>query len=475
MRSTKFYQIFSELSITDINRFEKFIHSPYFNVNLAIHQLTEIFKNLVKDPSLDTDKIEAWKSIYGSEEYRDQKFRKLLSDLLKLLQHFFVIEELEEKRILKAQLLMQAGNKRKIKKLKSTVMNEAELALKWNANKSSDLYLFKYQIEKNLFYLNEGDSDTHSKQNIESISRNLDTFYISEKLKYYCDVLGREYLGNISYKFEFIDEIIEQVRGHDYQDDMIVQIYFLVSQLLTKPEIAENYYSLKKLVLNNYLSFEGVEQQELFGALLNYCIRQINLGNLDFQQEMVEIYDFIFNRNIILNENYITPAKFKNVITTSLRSGNYDFAEIFIEEYSHLIPASQRKDIVSFSLAQIYFYRKNFTKVIERLQEVDYPDIITNFRSRVLLLATYFELGQIDAFLSLAESIRVFIGRSRKKVTKSILDPYLNLINISKKIILMQHGDEKVGTKILKEIDNNSKNIISEQWLRDKLAERMKS
>ena len=39
----------------------------------------------------------------------------------------------------------------------------------------------------------------------------------------------------------------------------------------------------------------------------------------------------------------------------------------------------------------------------------------------------------------------------------------------------MQHGDEKVGIKILKEINKNSKNIISEQWLRDKLAERMKS
>ena len=354
-------------------------------------------------------------------------------------------------------------------------MNEAELALKWNANKNSELYLFKYQIEKNLFYLNEGDSDTHSKQNNESISKNLDTFYISEKLKYYCDVLGREYLANISYKFEFIDEIIDHVKSHEYQDDLIVQIYFLVSQLLINPELSENYYKLKRLVLSNYHSFEGIEQQELFGALLNYCIRQINIGNLDFQQEMIEIYDFIFNKGIILNENYITPPKFFNVITTSLRTGKYDFAETFIAEYKYLIPESQRNDIVSFSLAQIQFYKKKYYEVINELQNVEYKDIVTGRRARVLLLATYFELGQVDAFLSLAESIRVFLGRSRKNVTNSILDPYLNLINISKKIILMQHGDEKVGIKILKEINKNSKNIISEQWLRDKLAERMKS
>lgn len=474
MRSTKFYQIFSELSITDINRFEKFIHSPYFNVNQAINQLTEIFKNLVKEPTVDPDKSTVWKSIFGTEEYNDQKFRKLLSDLLKLLQHFFIVEELEEKRILKAQLLMQAGNKRKIKKLKTTVMNEAELALKWNANKSSDLYLFKYQIEKNAFYLKEGDYDVSNKD-IETISENLDKFYFSEKLKYYCDVLGREYLGKIEYRFEFIDEILEHLKNHDFREDLVVQIYYLVFQMLTNPELTENYYDLKEIIFENFLSFEGIDQQELFVSLLNYCIRQINVGNLDFQQEMVNIYDFIFKKGIILNENYITPSKFLNIITTSLRSGNYNFAETFIKEYNHLIPVSQRKEIVSFSLAQIYFYNKKYNDVIDQLRHLDYKDVFIGRRARVLLLATYFELGQVDAFLSLAESIRVFIGRSRKKVTKSILDPYLNLINISKKIILMQHGDEKVGIKILKEIDKNSKNIISEQWLRDKLAERMKS
>lgn len=473
MRSTKFFQIFSELSITDINRFEKFVLSPYFNVNRHIIQLTEVFIGMAKNQARDPDKYEVWKIIHGNSKYDDQKFRKLLSDLLKLLQHFFVVEELEEKRIIKAQLLMQAGNKRKIKKLNATAMTEADLALKWNANKSSDLYLFKYQIEKNLFYLNEGDSDTFSRQNIESISKNLDTFFISEKLKYYCEILGREYLNNISYKFEFIDEIIEHVKKHQYQDDLIVQIYFLVSQLLTKPEQIPNYYQLKDLVLVNYRSFEGIEQQELFGALLNYCSRQINLGNVGFQNEIIIIYDFIFKKEIILNESYITPAKFLNMITASLRTGNYDFAETFIEEYSHLIPASQRKDIVSFSLAQINFYQKNFDKVIQNLQQLDYPDLMTSIRARTILAATYLEMNQIDAYLNYSESFRVYLSRIKKKMTKSIIEQCMNFINIGKKIILLEKGDNKLAQRIENEITKLSKELINEQWLRDKLAERM--
>lgn len=175
----------------------------------------------------------------------------------------------------------------------------------------------------------------------------------------------------------------------------------------------------------------------------------------------------------MLGANYITPFKFNNVITTFLRSRKFDIAETFINEYQNLIPASQRKYIISFSRAQLDFYRKNYGRVIEELQEMEYPDIITNLRSRLLLLVTYFELNQQDAFINLAESFRVFLTRSSKKVTKKIITPYFNFINVSRKIMLMDAGDNKEGAKIEREITKMSKTLINEDWLREKLAERL--
>lgn len=472
MRDTKFFQIYRQLTITDVNRFDKFIRSPYFNVNPNHTRLTEIFESIYKEETLEFSKEATWRELYHGEPYSDARLRKLISELLKLLQKFFAVEELEQKRILKAQLLMEAANKRRIKKLINTSIEESVQAVSRSINKSSELYLFKYQIEKNTFYLKEGDFDVSNKD-IELISANLDKFFIAEKLKYYCDILGREYLANMSYKFDFIQEIIDHIKEENLAEDLIIEIYYLISKILTNNYTRDDYFKLKELILSNYLNFEGIEQQELFGAVLNHCIRQINLGNLEYRDEMVDIYDFIFRKGIMLGANYITPFKFNNVITTFLRSRKFDIAETFINEYQNLIPASQRKYIISFSRAQLDFYRKNYGRVIEELQEMEYPDIITNLRSRLLLLVTYFELNQQDAFMNLAESFRVFLTRSSKKVTKKIITPYFNFINASRKLMLMDAGDNKEGEKIEREITKMSKTLINEDWLREKLAERL--
>ena len=471
MRGTKFFQIYGQLSLKDIGRFDKFIRSPYFNVNDTHIILSELYYAMYREESLDYTKAEAWERIFPGQPYKDEKFRKIISDLLKLLQNFFVIEEVEQKRILKAQMLIQSVNKRKLKKLINSSIEEASQSVKKSVNRNSELYLFNYQIQKNAFYLREGDFDITNKD-IEIISENLDKFYIAEKLKYYCDILGREYLSNVSFKFGLIEEIFRHIEEHKLQEDLIIGIYYRIAKMLMSSGVSEDYFILKKTIIDNYLHFEGVELQELFGALLNYCIRQINLGNHTFNDEMIEIYDFIFRKNIILNENYITPSKFLNIVTISLRNGRYDFAEIFIQEYGYLIPESQRDGIVAFSLAQIAFYQKNYNKVITNLQRVDNSDLIVSLRARALLLATYYESGQTEAFLNLNESTRIFLKRMNKKLSRNITEMYKNFIVISRRICLLA-GNEDTSV-ILNRLDALTNKIISEQWLREKLAEKSK-
>ena len=300
----------------------------------------------------------------------------------------------------------------------------------------------------------------------------LDKFFIAEKLKYYCEILGREYLSNVRYSLDFIDEIMEFIRSQDLSGDLVIQIYLLISRILSDPDSDAGYFKLKELLFNNYMHFEGIEQQELFGALINYCSRKINLGSNQFHEEVIEIFEFIFQKEIILNETYITPIKFNTIITSSLRMGNFNFAVKFVDEYQEFIPESQRKDIVSFSLAQIYFYKKDFERAIDYLQTVEYLDDTINRRARILLLATYFEMGQVNAFLNYSESLRVFLGRLSRKVSKDIIKSYTNFINVSRKIINLNPGDKENISKIEKEIDKYTKNIINESWLREKLEER---
>ena len=474
MRSTKLYQIISELSLSEVNRFEKFVNSPYFNINILNIEILKICIELYKDAELQVSKMDVWNDIKPNEEYNDVKFRKYLSDLLKLLLEFLAVEELRGRSILSSQLLLEYANKKKIPKLINTSVQVSQHTSNKFYNRSSDYYLYHFQIEKNLFYLQEGNIELYAKKNVENIAENLDKFYIAEKLKYYCEILGREALSNIQYNFNFISELLSFVENNDFDNDLIIRIYYLIYKTLSTPDESEYYYQLKAILFENYRLFDGFELQELFGSILNYCIAQINIGKQDFQDEMISIYDFIFEKNILLNENYLTPAKFKNVVTTALRVGNYDFAESFIKEYDNLLPVTQKESIVTFSLAQIYFYKKEFGQVIKQLQKVEYPDLITNLRAKTIYLATLLELKEYDAISMWSESFKAFLNRKKKEIPAARIKSYQNFITIVRLIAGAEFGDKKFYHRVIKELDKFSGNIVNEQWLREKLSERFR-
>jgi hypothetical protein len=475
MRSTKFFHIINELGISELNRFEKFLNSPYFNINTLNIDLFKIYYELVKDPKLIISKKDVWNTIKPGELYDDVRLRKYLSELLKLLLDFFAAEELKGRPILLSQLLLEYTNKKKIPKLVNTSIQVSQHTSNKFYNRSSDYYLFHFQIEKNLFYLKEGNIELYSKKNVENIAENLDKFYIAEKLKYYCEILGREALSNIQYNFNFISELLSFVEANDFSNDLIIRIYYLIYKTLSVPDNHTYYFELKQTLFDNFRSFDGLELQELFGAILNYCIAQINDGNHIFQDEMISVYDLIFEKGIMLNENYLTPTKFKNVITTALRAGNYDFAESFIKEYQDLLPSAQKDSIVTFSLAQIYFYKKEFENVIQQLQRVDYPDLFTNLRAKTIYLATLLELKEYDAINSWTESFKVFLNRKKKEIPAARIKTYQNFISMVRLISGVEFGDRKYQEKVNKELSKVAGNVVNEQWLRDKLIERSKS
>ena len=86
--------------------------------------------------------------------------------------------------------------------------------------------------------------------NVESIINNLDYFYLAEKLHWYSSVLSRKQLVSHEYQLLFIDEIIEHIKKHKYENIPAITIYF--NALLTQTESNdENYHKLTEILEKN--------------------------------------------------------------------------------------------------------------------------------------------------------------------------------------------------------------------------------
>ena len=470
LNNSKTYTILQSFDKYEINRIRKFLQSPYFNSNQAIIELFEILiKNVLATKDKELIKEEIWNKVYKEKSYDDIRFRKLNSELLKLVEQFLAQQVYEKNPIRKAVHLMEAVGDKRLDKLYSSTMRTARRLSDQQEYRPANFYFYQYEIERNYYDLIQLDQKRSEKGNEAEIAINLDCFYLAEKLRIFCYTLGRKKLASHDYNILFIEEIVDSIQKYKYDRFPPIAIYYQIYLIYSYPEKEENYYKLIDL-LNEYSHhFPQEEALSMYRAATNYCIGKINQGQQKFVREYFNLNKTLLKKELIFNEGELSPWGFKNIVLSGLRLGEYEWIETFIEGYNTKLPDAYRENAVTFNRALLYFYKKDYNNVIKLLHQVEYEDIAYNLDSKTMLLTTYYETDEVEPLYSLFESFRVYLNRN-KKITTDRKKRYLNLIKFSKKLVKMIPGDKKTLAKIKKEVEE-TKEIASKKWLKEKIAE----
>ncbi len=470
MRSSKIYSILEHFDKYEQNRFRKYLCSPYFNKDETLKQLFEVFlRSINSRKAVELGKEEIWEGLNIGKAFDDVRFRKYCSDLLKLVEGFLAQQVYEGTPLHKANFLMQSIGNRKMEELFSGAIRSAKRLSEKEPHKPASYYYYQYEIEKNYYDLTGFDVKRGQVSNVEAIANNLDVFYIAEKLRYYCLVLSRQYQLSHEYEILFIDEIINHIEKYNYQEVPPVAVYYQIFLALNDSENLDHYFLLKKLLEKYGLEFPNKEASNIYTYALNYCTRKINKGHQNFLQEIFDLYVDLLNKEIILDKGEIIPWHFKNIVTVSLRLGKFGWTENFIMNYGKKLPETSRENMLTYNLAQLYFYEKKYNKVIEQLQFVEYTDVTYNINSKSMLIATYYELEEIEPLYHLLDSFKVYLNR-HKDIADQMKKLYSNLIKFTKKLVKIRPGDKNAIEKIKKELEM-TKNVASIRWLREKIAE----
>jgi len=470
MREGKLYQAIIQLNGHELNRLHRFILSPYFNRNDATINLFEWIKDDLKhDKKEEISKERLWQICFSkSEKFDDGRMRKLQSDLLRLVEEFYAQEVFEENPIHKAKYLLEAIYNKRLKEIQPGALKTANRFAEEQLLKPASYYYYKYEIEQSTFTLNRFQTGRSLKSNIEEIAKNLDRFYLAEKLRYYCTILDHQNLAEIDYKMLFIDEIIEHVKSNDYSDTPPIIIYHQILLSYKEPHERKHFDQIKLLINKHIHLFPEIEVAEILDSALNYCIKRMNMGHSEFVQEAFNLYQDWLPRGLLLVQGKLTPFHFKNIVTAGLRLSEFDWVENFIHEYSVHMDESHRHNAITFNLAQLYFYKKEYNKVIQQLSKVEYDDITYNLNSKTLLMASYYELDEIEALGSLLDAFRVYLSRN-KDIPTTRRKHYLNTISIVRKLSKIISGDTKQIEKLTAEVEN-TQGVVSKNWILEKLA-----
>ena len=471
MEGIRIYQLLSKASRPQLNRFEKFIASPYFNKNAPITALSEVLIQSIKTETSPPSKHDFWNnSIKATKgEYDDLKFRKICNDVLDRYEQFLINEELAKNRLLKSNLLLSSIKENKLIGLAEKHISKSAKVIERSVDQSADFYLQKYMYNKSIYNLKTNyEKKAQIKKTIDSItykdlSENLDAFYVIEKLRHATDVLSwrKIYKSNIEVD---ISTALMMIDNLNLSEIPAVKIYHLMYLLMSDDGTQSDFKLLRGLAEEQIDVFPASERREILDVLLTYCIKESNKGSSVLYEDLLNLYDWGIDSEIMLENGTLSPTTFRNYVLAGLRSSSYPEVEKFIKLRAPLLEQKHRENAVYFSSARLNFYKKNYNEVITNLSKVNYDDVFYAVESRMLLMATYFENGDFDPLESTVDAFLKFLQRE-KKLESFKKNAYLNFCKYLRRFIQFKEKDyDAFMTKI---VETNP--MYNKAWLLKKV------
>ena len=473
MRKSKIYNALNDLNVYDLNRFRKYLTSPYFNQREEIVTLFDILSEDIRS-SIQTKNFSResiFAQLYKEIEYDDVKLRRLLNHLVTHLQNFIACSRFLDDSLQQANNLLGAVYERNLKSLYSSSIRQAERQSERNLTKSGSYYHAQFELQSHLYDLTGYEIKRDARSNLEEIDAYLNAFFIIEKLRNYCNMMARKSYRDFEYQTLFIEEIISHVEKHNYDHIPAIQVYYRVYALLTVEGNGDDaYYELKETVYKNIDIFSQSEALDLNHILINHCIKRIHQGALNFNREMFNVYKLGLEKELLIVQNRLSTMDYKNIVLLGLRLQEFEWVSGFIDHYIQYIAEESRENARIFNRARYHFYNKEYSEVLPLLAQVEFEDFSYNLASKAMLLATYYETDEYDALISFMDSFRTFLNRNKKKLKADRRERYIKTITYVKKLVHATPGDDSKLNKIEEDLENEE-NIADIRWLKEKIDE----
>ncbi len=473
MFSEKLLVLLATFSKYDLNRFRKFLLSPYFNEQEDLVRLFDLCNNAIrKGPEAveQLDKRQIWSLLYSEKPIDEAHLRRQASELTQLALQFLGLEFRAKVPAIEWLDLQKALEKPELHKHLSSVERHLEQLVKGEPMPSTVHYLTGFQTYWNIFNRSSKVvANVDFMQKLLPADQFLDNFYVVQKLKFYVFWLLYRNARSTEEDLPIMPGFWEYLKSERFEKVPLVEIYEDIILSLTQPEEEQHFHRLLIKLEKNAHVLNKEDLRECYYIAQNYCAFKVNQGKNEYYQVFFSLFKSIIRLGILLENNQLSEGVFKNMITISLRVDEYAWAENFIHEYSVHLPPSIRENARTFNLANLYSHQKQHSKVIELLRDVEYNDVVYSLGAKLILIRTYYDSGELLALDSLIDSFRIFLRRN-KVISKNLKREYNNFLNFVKKLTSLNPGDAKALDTFRRRVMAASA-ATPKKWLLEKIGE----
>ncbi len=471
MQKSVLLEIISSLDRKEVRDLNKWLQSPAHNQREDVVLLFDYLLKAVQDGQSNIEKEHAWKVVFPGEPFDDARMRQVMHFLLKALEEYLIYADHARDPVQYHINLARIYRQRKLDKAYRQAHRMGANHLESQPLRNGYYLMHRFHLEEEEYYYRMGISQ-NAAVNLQETADALENWFSAEKLRISNSMLAHHTVfQKASYDQGLLKQILQYATERNLLKEPAVRAYYYAYMAITHPS-EEHYFDQFEDLIHDQCErlFSASEVLNLYRAALNYCAAKVNQGNLDYCRRALQFYRKGLDTGILIENNQITRYTFGNAVAFAIKIGEFNWAQQFVENYQHLLEEKHRESIVNFNLSRLFFEKGDYDQAQRLLTHFEYDDMLLNIIAKSMLLKIYYEIGELDAFESLLESMRIYLQR------KEALDPtrksaYKNMISLMKKLLNL-NPYSKTQTERLQGLVLSTQPLMERDWLLRQLEPR---
>jgi len=461
LQSSKLFQLLNSIEQKKHKKVGKFLASPYFNIPKYVEECFSVITQLStrKREALTKEKLH--QKIYPKLLYKDERLRLVMSQLVQALEQYLLLEEKQYNRSSQKIHLAEWYQKRQSRKLYEQASTTAHQQLQKEPFRNANFYRQSYQLSL-ADYQYASSANRTSPQNLQTVANLLDTAYIIEKLKVACLMVAHQRVYQQSYDFGLLEIILAYIQQKDLTTIPAIGVYFHGYHALSKDASTQHFQQFKNLLFQYQQQFNQTELMDLYFLGINCCIRMINQGNLSFFEEAMLLYQRGLETNALLENGILSRFTYQNIVSTGLRTKQYEWTDSFIENYKSKVEKAYQESAYRFNKGRLAYDQKQYEEALDLLKDTDHKDLLINLFSKTLLLKIYYELEEFKLLGAFLDSFQIYLRR--KKVIGYHKENYQKIIYYTQQLMKVNPYDKEKKT-LLKQKISEDEGLLEKEWL----------
>lgn len=447
-----FISIYKTIESTEQQGFRQYIQYFYGQQKTVLN----IFDQVVQ--VIETNEEQQ----FSTSASKNKKIQNDLSDLKKWLLEFLTIQEVKNGSYEAKFLTLKALHKRGLKGSFDQKVKQLNRELTEHPSPDMWMMLWRLRLTHIQYFDTEIDRLQISQSEMEQLLDDLDSFYMSTKLKYCTELQNRTDVLGEKYPNYHLNDILNKAEQGEITHPVIKTLYIPILKLI-KDKSEAAFLTLTAFIKKEQ-GHDRIEKLSVLLYLLNFAINKIRKGDASYCEVYLDLTEMGLKQKLFIAWGDFPTETFTNIVNLGSHLGKINWVKNFIHVWSPYLEPNNRLVTENLALARIYFEERKFDEVVLALQKVPYKSLVINLNARVLLVRAYYELNEPkDLILDFCNALYLYVYRSTSIGAEMKISTQ-NFIRILRSLVYKKPKDQ-----LIKELESIEGPILCYQWLKSKI------